>query len=125
MGLAVLPYMSSILVGREKITDFYNEGLATSRLKKFKIRENTIWNHIYYPVIFESEEKLLKVQKMLNEQDIFPRRYFYPSLNKLPYVLNRKMSVSESTASSIMCLPLYLEMSIDSIRTTINTVINT
>lgn len=43
-------------------------------------------NYGYYPVIFESEEMLLQVREKLNLYQIFPRRYFYPSLNTLPYV---------------------------------------
>ena len=58
--------------------------------------------------MFESEKKLLEVQKQLNESDIIPRRYFYPSLNTLPYVKNHSMPVSENTAKCILCLPLYV-----------------
>lgn len=108
MGLSVFPYMNEILSGRKKVVDAYNSLLDFSKIKKIKIRENTEWNYSYYPIIFESEEKLLEVQKKLNENDIFPRRYFYPSLNTLPYVKNCNMPVSETTAKSILCLPLYI-----------------
>ena len=49
----------------------------------------------------------MKCGKKLNDENIFPRRYFYPSLNKLPYVSYKEMSVSESIAKRIMCIPLY------------------
>jgi dTDP-4-amino-4,6-dideoxygalactose transaminase len=65
------------------------------------------WNYSYYPVIFESEDKLLEVQKVLNEEQIFPRRYFYPSLNTIEFIKGEGMPVSENIASCIMCLPLY------------------
>jgi dTDP-4-amino-4,6-dideoxygalactose transaminase len=58
-------------------------------------------------VVFETEAQLLAVQKMLNYNKIFPRRYFYPSLNTINYIKGKKMPVSESVASRIMCLPLY------------------
>lgn len=108
MGLAVLPYMEAILVDRKKSVNFYNTNLDLSKLKKIKIRENTEWNYSYYPVIFDSEHRLLEVQKRLNEKDIFPRRYFYPSLNTIPYVNGDTMPISESIASRILCLPLYV-----------------
>jgi len=73
-----------------------------------KLLENTEWNYSYYPVIFESEDALLKVQKALNAAQIFPRRYFYPSLNTVEFVSNQKMVISESVASRILCLPLYV-----------------
>ena len=44
----------------------------------------------------------------LNAQDIYPRRYFYPSLNNLPYVDAIKCPVSEDISSRIACLPLYV-----------------
>ena len=108
MGLSVLPYMSEILAERKKVVDTYNSTLDFSKLKKLKIRENSEWNYSYYPVIIESEKKLLEIQKKLNENDISPRRYFYPSLNTLPYVKPSSMSISESTAKCILCLPLYV-----------------
>ncbi|MCA6422576.1 MAG: DegT/DnrJ/EryC1/StrS family aminotransferase, partial [Flavobacterium sp.] len=80
--------------------------LDFSKLKKIKIRENTKWNYSYYPILFETEEQLLQVQKALNEQHIFPRRYFYPSLNKIKYIQSTVMPISESVAVRILCLPL-------------------
>jgi dTDP-4-amino-4,6-dideoxygalactose transaminase len=108
MGLAVLPYMEMILKERKKVVDFYHQNLDFSKLKTIKIRENTVWNYSYYPVIFKSEQQLLKVEKALNENQIYPRRYFYPSLNTIEYTKGSMMPISETIASSILCLPLYV-----------------
>jgi len=108
MGLSVLPYMPKIYASRKSVVHFYNEHLDLTKIMKMKLREGTIWNHSYYPVIFNSESELLKVQNKLNEQDIFPRRYFYPSLNTLEYVIGERMPISEDIASKILCLPLYV-----------------
>jgi len=108
MGLAVYPFMDEIIAGRKKVVEGYDNTLDFSKINKMKIRENTVWNYSYYPVVFESEEKLLEVQKRLSENDIFPRRYFYPSLNTITYTNGGKMSVSESISSRILCLPLYV-----------------
>ncbi|KAB1155816.1 DegT/DnrJ/EryC1/StrS family aminotransferase [Flavobacterium luteum] len=110
MGLAVFPYMSSILEGRKEVVNYYDNNLNFKKLQKLKIRENTQWNYSYYPVIFESEVVLLQVQKVLNEQQIFPRRYFYPSLNTIPFVNEKSMPISESAASRVMCLPLFYDL---------------
>lgn len=111
MGLSVFPYMSEILSGRKKVVDTYNSKLNFSKIKKLKIRDNTEWNYSYYPVIFESEEKLLEIVEVLSKHEITPRRYFYPSLNTLPYVKPSSMPVSESIAKCILCLPLYVGLS--------------
>lgn len=108
MGLAMLPYMESILAERKKVVDYYNEQLITAEIKTLKIREHTDWNYSYYPVLFKGEATLIKVQIALNAENIFPRRYFYPALNTLHYVTYQQMPVAESVAERIMCLPLYL-----------------
>jgi dTDP-4-amino-4,6-dideoxygalactose transaminase len=111
MGLSILPYMSHIISERKKVVDYYYSNLNLSKLQVLKIRENTNWNYSYFPVIFKSEEILLKVQEVLNNQNIFPRRYFYPSLNTIEYTKGEKMPISESISSRILCLPLYVGLS--------------
>ena len=111
MGLAVLPYMGTILENRKKAVDYYNQNLDFSKVKTLKIRGDTNWNYSYYPIIFESEIQLLKAEKELNNNQIFPRRYFYPSLNTIDYTKGQSMLVSESIASRIICLPLYAGLS--------------
>ena len=107
MGLAVFPYMSKIILERKEVCDYYQENLNFQFLKCLKIREHTEWNYSYYPVIFENEQVLLKAKQALNDKSIFPRRYFYPSLNTLNFVDNKKMIISEDISSRILCLPLY------------------
>jgi len=115
MGLAVLPYMNDILFGRKDVVDYYSNNLDFTKLAKMQLREGTEWNYSYYPVIFESEAALLKAQKALNDAQIFPRRYFYPSLNTVNYVAIQKTEISESVASRILCLPLYKGLSIEEV----------
>lgn len=108
MGLAVLPYFEQIKSERKKVVEYYDNHLDFNCIKKLKIRDNTDWNYSYYPVLFENEEKMSLVEMELKKNDIISRRYFYPSLNKLPYVSNSKMEVAESIASRVLCLPLYV-----------------
>lgn len=111
MGLAVLSHMEKIISERKKVVEFYNANLDISKLKKIQIRENTEWNYSYYPLVFVSESRLLEIQNKLNENEIYPRRYFFPSLNTIPYVNGITMPISESIASRILCLPLYAGLS--------------
>ncbi|MGQ7945258.1 DegT/DnrJ/EryC1/StrS family aminotransferase [Flavobacterium sp. WC2509] len=116
MGLSVLPYIEEIFSERKKVVDYYNSNLNLSKLQVIKIRENTDWNFSYYPIIFETEEGLLKVEKILNDNQIFPRRYFYPSLNTIEYTKGEIMPISERIASRIICLPLYVGLSISELQ---------
>lgn len=110
MGLSVLPYMEEIFSTRQQTVHFYDDNINFQRLRKMKIRKNTTWNYSYYPIIFDNEQELLKIQTVLNDHSIFPRRYFYPSLNTLNYSGNQIMINSEEISSRIMCLPLYANM---------------
>jgi dTDP-4-amino-4,6-dideoxygalactose transaminase len=107
MGLSVLPHMDAIVSSRKAVVDLYAAQLDFTKVRPLKLRANTEWNYSYYPVVFESESQLLEIQKALNIKQIFPRRYFYPSLNTIPYVNGASMPVSESIASCVLCLPLY------------------
>ncbi|MGV9003510.1 DegT/DnrJ/EryC1/StrS family aminotransferase [Flavobacterium sp.] len=108
MGLAVFNHLETIIRDRKAIVNFYNSNLDFSKIRTFTIRKNTDWNYSYFPIIFNSEAELLLIQKKLIENNIIPRRYFNPSLNTIGYVnSNQSMPVSESIASTIICLPLY------------------
>jgi dTDP-4-amino-4,6-dideoxygalactose transaminase len=107
MGLAVFPYLDYIFEERKRVVDFYNQNLDFNKIQLLKIRKKTKWNYGYYPVIFKDEATLLKVEQILNDKDIFPRRYFYPSLNTVNYLKGSEMPISESITCRIMCLPLY------------------
>jgi dTDP-4-amino-4,6-dideoxygalactose transaminase len=107
MGLSVLPFMEEIVQSRKKIVETYLHYLDFAKLKTMTIRPGTEWNYSYFPIIVESEEKLLKIELMLMRVGIKARRYFYPSLNKLPYVNYVKMNESEDISPKILCLPLF------------------
>ena len=86
----------------------YSEGLkSNAALRLQQIHPDAKHNSSYFPVVFADEAALLKVIAKLKTADIFPRRYFYPSLNKLDYVNGPDMPVSEHVSKSIICLPLY------------------
>ncbi len=124
MGLAVLPYMGKIVKARQVIVQSYNEFFKDADIQLLKIKEQVQWNYSYYPVIFKDESQLLKTQAALNELQIFPRRYFYPSLNTIPYVKRETMKISESIASRVLCLPLYDSLEIEDVKLITATIIH-
>jgi len=99
-------------------------GLGKSEKLKFqRIKENET-NYSYFPVIFTSEEELLKVEKALNEKNIFPRRYFYPSVNTYTKILNYQSTpISEDISKRIMCLPLFYDLNIDEVESISNLIL--
>lgn len=126
MGLCVLPMIDEIITDRLRISTLYDQGLV-SLLQKPQIPADTKYNYSYYSVVFPSEDILLKVLQSLNVSEIFPRRYFFPSLNTLPFIENQKCPISEDISKRILCLPLYYgmeEYDIDLIIQKINTAFN-
>jgi len=107
MGLSSLPYFDGNTIMRRNIFKYYDSNLNFNKVTRIKERIDSVSNYSYYPVVFKSETDLLLVQKKFNENDIYPRRYFYPSLNKVVYVVRNKMPISERVASQILCLPLF------------------
>lgn len=124
MGLSVYPHLEQIISSREKIVNLYNSKLSNSEFQLMKIRPETDWNFSYYPILFESEKTLLLFQEKFNRENIFPRRYFYPSLNKLPYVSYSVMPNSESISSRVMCLPLYADLDDTDVNKILNILLN-
>ncbi len=112
MGLANLENIEAILLSRKNQSLQYNKWLDRPDITKVEINKNASYNYAYYPVIFESEAVLLKVKTELEANRIFPRRYFYPSLNTVEiYKSENKMPVSETVAKRILCLPVYHQLS--------------
>lgn len=111
MGLSVFPHLSDIVKYRRELCEAYESGL-NDNYKRIKYRENSTRNYSYMPVITKDLHHLKRVLEKLNENDIFPRRYFYPSLNKLPYVEKKSMPICEDIADRVLCLPLYYGLNI-------------
>lgn len=110
MGLANFPYLKEILSNRKRICDLYDSQLQ-GLIGRPKKQEDIVYNNAYYPVLFKDEKELLAVFAALNEKQIYPRRYFYPSLNKLPYLKDAaSCPISEDITKRIACLPLFNDM---------------
>ena len=109
MGLANLKYWNYILESRKKAFKFYEKSLRSANIDFIKFNKNiTSHNYSYFPVIFNSEEDLLKKQVIFNGMGIYPRRYFFPSLNTIPYINSAdKCPISEDISRRILCLPIW------------------
>ena len=111
MGLANFPYIDRIIAERKRVSDLYDSELSIIVVRP-KSQNGLEYNYAYYPVVFKSEKELLSVFDALKNQDIYARRYFYPSLNKLPYLSEYlDCPISQDISSRIACLPLYPDLS--------------
>ena len=113
MGLCMLDEMENIKQKREIIYDVYQREL--SGIVEFQEQnEYAILNYSYFPIILKDEKQTLKVQKALNDENIFPRRYFYPSLDTLSYIEPKQCTpISRDISKRILALPMYPELTKD------------
>lgn len=116
MGLANLKYMDEIIAERKKICELYDK-LLDGIVERPKPSKYVEYNYIYYPIILKNEEETLEIIKKLNEQEIYPRRYFYPSLNSLQFVENKgNCPIAEDISKRVLTLPLYNGLKEEEIR---------
>lgn len=106
MGLSVLPYIDKIIDERRQVCRYYDSHLDLGNLKTLKLRSGTEWNYSYYPILFQTEKQLMEAKFRLESNNIFPRRYFYPSLEELPYIHSNNCAFAKDIASRVLCLPL-------------------
>jgi dTDP-4-amino-4,6-dideoxygalactose transaminase len=107
MGLCVLDEMEIVKTNRKKVNEVYLSELSAIG-KMQKQNPYSTQNYSYFPIVLDSEKTLLRVQKALNENNIFPRRYFYPSLDTLSYIEPKQnCKVSRDISKRILCLPMY------------------
>lgn len=127
MGLCIYPYIDKIIANRKLLCNAYDKFFAENNIiiKRPVLPKNTQYNYAYYAVVFESEDELLSVKNVLGKEDIYPRRYFYPSLSQLNYVSAGHTPIANEISKKILCLPLYYALSVDDIFRITSIVSNT
>ena len=82
-----LKYFDDVLEDRKIKYKLYLNNL--SHIKNIKFQKNIYGetNFSYFPLIFQNENDLINIKIALNKKNIFPRRYFYPSVNTFSKVV--------------------------------------
>ena len=111
MGLTNLKHTEAIHNQRKKLSECYDKNLKNLKARKVVWHKDATQNYAYYPVVLESEELLLKIKAELDLNEIFTRRYFYPSLaSSLPYLPKVEFPITEDISRRVLCLPLYFDL---------------
>ena len=110
MGLCVFPHINEIIKSRCRVNNTYEKYLDKEKFDRPIVPSGTDYNYAYFPVIFKSEDELKSAVNVLNQNNIFPRRYFYPSLDTLPYIKSREMQISQDISKRVLCLPCYHDL---------------
>lgn len=113
MGLCVLEDMPHILLERQKLWQRYHEK-SPEAIQIIKIDNATQWNYSYFPILLPTEGNMKQIMNKLASENISSRRYFYPSLETLPYTNpdgNLTCPIAKNIAKRVLCLPLYYGLS--------------
>jgi len=107
MGMAVLPHMEEIVAERAAISARYDEVLGGMPFQRPMVPGGTRYNFAYYAIILRDQMERERMIGTLVTKNVHPRRYFYPSLDTLPYVVAETCAVSRDMALRTVSLPLY------------------
>lgn len=115
MGLVNLGYVPAIIAERKAISERYDAELSKEVTRPRLTVGCDVYNYAYYPILVRDEPTLENVIRTLESDDIIPRRYFYPSLNDLPYLNgdSADVPVAKDITKRILCLPLYPTLDAD------------
>jgi dTDP-4-amino-4,6-dideoxygalactose transaminase len=117
VGIVNLRHFEAVRERRKEQWRLYHELLHEDGPRLLRIPDHVDFNHAYFPVVLRSEEVLHHTLEELKARDVFPRRYFHPSLTELPY-LDTKGSCPRAAdvADRVLCLPLFHDLSADDQR---------
>lgn len=125
VGLAQLPYLSSILAAREQIDHLYRERLeGIAGLTCFPVVRQTKKNFAYFPVFVEEGFPIERdsLYQKLRDKGVYPRRYFYPLISDfdmyrdIPSAAAEKLPMARMRSKQVICLPLYPDLSHDDVH---------
>lgn len=118
MGLINLKYIDALLEKRKADYLYYQQQLSGLRVQQQQAYKYAGTNYSYFSLTLPTEELLCKMMDALNRHYIYPRRYFYPSLNTLPFYGAYSCPNSIDVSARTMCLPIYDSITQEDIQLT-------
>jgi dTDP-4-amino-4,6-dideoxygalactose transaminase len=109
-ALARFPMYQLDVNRRQEFVSAYQAILSTKKSIKL-IQENEFTVYSYFPLIFQTEERMLEFQQFLSPF-LTTRRYYFPTI-KTGYrgdskvYFSKNLDISEAIAPRIICLPVY------------------
>lgn len=116
MGLCLLPRVPALIEARAALHQLYQAELAGLPLRYPVLPADTEYNYAYFPVVLPDEETAVRLQAALATQGVGTRRYFFPTLNALPYHTGAPCPVAEDIAGRVLCLPFYAQLLPDQVQ---------
>ncbi len=123
MGICNLRHVDDEIKKRKAVVERYREWLSNKEgIKIIKEKKNIQSNYAYFPVVFD--EKVFgctrnEICERLKENNIFPRKYFYPLTNDFDCyrdVFNaNETPAAQYISQRVLTLPLYGDLKLDDV----------
>lgn len=132
MGICNLRHIGEYIDNRKKCVEVYRERLSNIEgIILCKPNVHATENYAYMPVQFVQKEfgySRDEVCEILNKNEIFPRKYFYPLISNMPlfkqFVTKNNLIVANEVAENIVTLPLYADLTTDEVNYICDIIIN-
>ena len=120
LGLLQLQYFDQAIARRGQIDAIYRERLReVPGIRCLRVVEQASSNYAYFPILVESDFPLTRdaLYEELKDQNIHPRRYFYPLISDfpmyrgLPSAQRDNLPVASRISEQVLCLPIYPALS--------------
>lgn len=123
MGLCNLKHIDEAMAERQKRYDFYMENLKDIKgIRFFERNTEGSNNYAYFPILIEDEYGISRdeLYNCLRENNIYPRKYFYPlTADQICFkdkYRNEKLVCARELAKRVMVIPFYEQMEMKKIE---------
>lgn len=123
MGLCNLKYIDNEIIKRKNIYDLYKKELENLDGIDIKIlQEGIYWNYSYFPLYVDSNKYGMnrnELSDLLKENNIFPRKYFYPLTCDFKCYKNQykcDVPIAKDVSNNILVLPMYGDLEIENVK---------
>jgi len=125
LGLLQLEYIDQAIVRRKQIDTIYRQRLRGLRgIRCLNDAKEKIANYAYFPILVDADYPLSRdgLYEALKDNDIHPRRYFYPLISDfpmyrgLPSAKRDNLPMATVAADQILCLPIYPDLEVSVIN---------
>lgn len=126
MGLLQLKSFNQNIEKRKLISDSYRSLLNSIKgISMLPEPQNTTSNFAYFPIFIDEKNYGIsrdELYEKLKQNNIYARRYFYPLISNftmyrgLDSANPSNLPVAEKSANSVICLPIYPDLSFDIIN---------
>ncbi|EFU3571125.1 DegT/DnrJ/EryC1/StrS family aminotransferase [Salmonella enterica subsp. enterica] len=124
-GLVQLNHVNEAISKRKEIHDLYGKLLGNVKgISIAKFDELATKNFSYYPILIEDDYGMSRdeLYHLLQNHNIFSRRYFYPLISNMDLYKNMKsagkknLRIAHDVSNKVLCLPIYVELDLDTAR---------